>query len=67
MEWGPFNAAMRARGLMIAGGQGKWAGRILRFGHMGEVAPEEIADALAVLGGALAEFGVRTEPVAAAR
>ena len=67
LEWSPFNAAMRARGLVIAGGQGKWAGRILRMGHMGQVAPEEIADALAVLGATLAEFGARTDPVTAGR
>jgi aspartate aminotransferase-like enzyme len=67
LDWSPFNAAMRARGLVIAGGQGKWAGRILRMGHMGQVASEEIADALAVLGATLAEFGVRTDPVTAGR
>ena len=37
LEWGPFNARMRARGLIVAGGQGKMAGRIMRFGHMGMV------------------------------
>jgi aspartate aminotransferase-like enzyme len=67
LDWSPFNAAMRARGLVIAGGQGKWAGRILRMGHMGQVAPQEIADALAVLGESLVELGVRTDPVSAVR
>ena len=67
LDWSPFNAAMRARGLVIAGGQGKWTGRILRMGHMGQVAPQEVEDALAVLGETLVEFGVRTDPVTAGR
>ena len=57
VEWAPFNAAMRERGLVIAGGQGKWTGRILRFGHMGEVGIDEMAEALEIMGGALPAFG----------
>ncbi|MEA2652561.1 MAG: hypothetical protein QOI85_2282 [Chloroflexota bacterium] len=57
VEWGPFNAAMRAKGLVIAGGQGKWAGRILRFGHMGDVGIEEMAEALEIMGSTLPDFG----------
>ena len=34
-----------AAGLVIAGGQGKWVGQILRFGHMGEVGIDEMAEA----------------------
>ncbi len=67
LDWSTFNSSMHARGLVIAGGQGKWAGRILRMGHMGQVASEEIGDALAVLGATLVEFGVRTDPVTAMR
>jgi len=37
------------------------------MGHMGQVAPQEIEDALAVLGETLVEFGVRTDPVTAGR
>ncbi len=57
MEWGPFNAAMRERGLIVAGGQGKWAGRILRFGHMGEVGYDEMADAFQTMGTVLGTDG----------
>jgi aspartate aminotransferase-like enzyme len=57
LEWAPFNAAMRARGLVIAGGQGQWAGRILRFGHMGDIDWPPIAEALGVLAETLGEFG----------
>lgn len=57
LEWAPFNAAMRSRGLVVAGGQGKWSGKILRFGHMGDVAIDEMADALEVMGEVLADHG----------
>ena len=67
LEWAPFNAAMRARGLVVAGGQGKWAGRILRFGHMGDVRIDEMADALETMGGTLAEAGRPADAGAAAR
>jgi len=65
LDWAPFNAALRARGLVIAGGQGKWVGRILRFGHMGDVSPQELTDAIGVLGQTLADFGIRANPDAA--
>ncbi len=67
VEWAPFNAAMRARGLVIAGGQGKWSGRILRFGHMGEVGIDEMAQALEIMGTTLPEFGHRADGAAGAR
>jgi aspartate aminotransferase-like enzyme len=67
IEWAPFNAAMRSRGLVIAGGQGKWAGRILRFGHMGDVGMDEMADALEIMGGTLPEFGHSADAAAATR
>jgi aspartate aminotransferase-like enzyme len=57
IEWAPFNADMRADGLVVAGGQGKWIGRILRFGHMGEVGIDEMAEALELMGGVLPRHG----------
>jgi aspartate aminotransferase-like enzyme len=66
IEWGPFNAAMRAKGLVIAGGQGKWSGRILRFGHMGDVGIDEMAEALEIMGGTLPAFGHDADGAAAA-
>jgi aspartate aminotransferase-like enzyme len=65
VEWSALNAALRARGLAIAGGQGKWAGRILRFGHMGAVALEELTAAIEVMGTTLPDFGVPADPAAA--
>ena len=67
VEWGPFNASMRGRGLVVAGGQGKWSGKILRFGHMGEVGIDEMAAALELMAATLPEFGVEADPAAAAR
>jgi aspartate aminotransferase-like enzyme len=67
IEWAPFNAEMRARGLVIAGGQGAWAGRILRFGHMGDVGIDEMADALEIMAGVLPEHGHPADGAAAAR
>jgi aspartate aminotransferase-like enzyme len=67
LEWGPFNAAMRGKGLIVAGGQGAWAGKIMRFGHMGEVGIGEMADAVRVMGETLTEFGHGTDAVAADR
>ena len=67
IDWAPFNAAMRSRGLVIAGGQGMWAGRILRFGHMGAVGIDEMADALRLMGSTLPDFGHETDGDAAAR
>jgi aspartate aminotransferase-like enzyme len=67
VEWGPFNAAMRGKDLVIAGGQGKWVGKILRFGHMGEVGIDEMAEALEIMGGTLPDFGHPADGAAAAR
>ena len=66
LDWAPFNAAMRARGLVIAGGQGKWTGKILRFGHMGDVGIDEMAEALEIMGRVLPEFGHEADAAAAA-
>jgi aspartate aminotransferase-like enzyme len=65
VDWAPFNAAMRDRGLVIAGGQGKWTGRILRFGHMGEVGMDEMADAIGRMAACLPGFGVPADGEAA--
>jgi aspartate aminotransferase-like enzyme len=67
LEWAPFNAAMRSRGLVIAGGQGKWAGRILRFGHMGDVGIDEMVDALERMGTTLREHRINADIEAGAR
>ena len=65
LEWGPFNADMRSRGLIVAGGQGKWAGRIMRFGHMGMVEIDEMVDAVKVMGETMGDHGFGTDVTAA--
>ena len=65
IEWAPFNADMRSRGLVIAGGQGKWAGRIFRFGHMGEVGIDEMVEAIRILGETLPAHGFEADPAVA--
>ncbi len=57
LDWATFNAAMRQRGLVVAGGQGAWSGKILRFGHMGEVGYDEMADAFGIMGDVLSVDG----------
>lgn len=46
VEWQALNAALLQRGLVIAGGQGKLAGKTLRVGHLGDV---DVTDILAVM------------------
>jgi aspartate aminotransferase-like enzyme len=65
LDWGPFNADMRGRGLVVAGGQGKWAGRIMRFGHMGMVEIMEMVDAVRVMGETLSDHGFQPDVGAA--
>jgi aspartate aminotransferase-like enzyme len=57
VEWNALDAAMLRRGLVVAGGQGKWAGQIIRFGHMGDVSWDEIDAALSVTAEALGDIG----------
>lgn len=57
LDWKPFNAELRRRGLVVAGGQGKLTGKIFRIGHLGSVTVEEIIAAMATLEGALLDAG----------
>jgi aspartate aminotransferase-like enzyme len=62
LDWKPFNADLRRRGLVVAGGQGKLTGKIFRIGHLGSVTVEEIIAAMATLEAALLEAGREVEP-----
>jgi aspartate aminotransferase-like enzyme len=66
LEWSPFNAEMRRRGLVIAGGQGRMVGKILRFGHMGMVGADDLASAVRVMGEVMRDAGREVDPAAAA-
>ena len=62
LDWKPFNADLRKRGLVVAGGQGKLTGKIFRIGHLGSVTVEEIIAAMATLEVALLAAGRDVEP-----
>jgi aspartate aminotransferase-like enzyme len=64
-DWKPFNGALKAHGLVLAGGQGKLAGKIFRVGHLGSVTVEEILGTIAVLETTALEAGRRVTPGAA--
>ena len=49
LDWKAFNGELKRRGLVLAGGQGKLAGRIFRIGHLGSVTVDEILGAIATL------------------
>ncbi|HET9615239.1 MAG TPA: alanine--glyoxylate aminotransferase family protein [Candidatus Limnocylindrales bacterium] len=61
-EWKPFNAAIKAHGVVLAGGQGKLTGKIFRLGHLGSVTVEEILGVMSVLERVSLEQGRRIEP-----
>jgi aspartate aminotransferase-like enzyme len=49
LEWKSFNAEVKRRGVVLAGGQGKLVGKIFRLGHLGSVTLEEILGAISTL------------------
>ncbi len=61
-EWKPFNSAIKAHGVVLAGGQGKLTGKIFRLGHLGSVTIDEILGAIAVLERVSIEQGRGIEP-----
>jgi aspartate aminotransferase-like enzyme len=64
-DWKTFNGGIKAHGVILAGGQGKLAGKIFRLGHLGSVTVEEILGAIAVLESVSLEQGRRVTPGAA--
>jgi aspartate aminotransferase-like enzyme len=67
VEWATLNKAMRARGLVVAGGQDRLAGQILRIGHLGAVVPSHVVEAIEIIGEALRELGQDVDIEAATR
>ncbi len=65
LEWKTLNADLRARGLVIAGGQGALTGKVFRIGHLGAVTVDEIIAGLAILEETLAAEGRPVERGAA--
>ena len=62
LDWKPFNADLLARGLVVAGGQGRLKGRILRIGHLGDVDPGRVLAAIAVLEAVAIRHGLDVRP-----
>lgn len=58
VEWSSLSKALRARDTVLAGGQGRLTGKILRIGHLGAVNVDDIVRALEALESAAAEVGV---------
>jgi aspartate aminotransferase-like enzyme len=61
IEWAALNKAMKARGLVLAGGQDDLAGKIMRIGHLGSVHLDDVVAAIEVIGEAAAELGMATD------
>jgi aspartate aminotransferase-like enzyme len=57
VDWAALNKQMRSRGLVLAGGQDRLAGQILRVGHLGAVVPADVVEAIEVVGQSLRELG----------
>lgn len=49
VDWSAVNRELLARGLVLAGGQGKLKGRIFRVGHLGDVSVGDVVRAIEVL------------------
>jgi aspartate aminotransferase-like enzyme len=62
VDWKAFNGALKARGLVIAGGQGKLKGRIFRVGHLGSVTTDDVLAAIGVMEAVAAEQGMAVQP-----
>jgi aspartate aminotransferase-like enzyme len=70
IEWSALSKALQARGLVLAGGQGKLKGKVFRIGHLGDVGVDDIVSALEVLEEAATAVGMslpRGEAADAAR
>jgi len=57
VEWSALNKQMRTHGLVIAGGQDRLSGQILRIGHLGSVESEDVVEAIQVMGDSMRELG----------
>jgi aspartate aminotransferase-like enzyme len=58
VEWSALNRELRARGLVLAGGQGRLKGKIFRIGHLGDVSVDDIVAAIEVLEDGAAAVGL---------
>ena len=57
LDWKAFNSEITRRGVVLAGGQGKLAGKVFRVGHLGSVIVDEILGAIVTLEAASVALG----------
>ncbi|TMG25052.1 MAG: alanine--glyoxylate aminotransferase family protein [Chloroflexi bacterium] len=62
LDWKSFNGELKARKLVVAGGQGKLTGQVFRVGHLGSVTLDEILAAIGVIEEVLVETGREATP-----
>ena len=65
VDWATLNREMRSRNLIVAGGQGKLTGKILRLGHLGDVSVADVVTAVGIVEQAAAAVGMSVEAGAA--
>lgn len=61
VDWSALNRAMLSRGLVLAGGQDRLAGKIMRIGHLGRVSVDEVVAAIEVVAEAADEVGMSVD------
>ena len=57
IDWKTFNGEVKRRGVVLAGGQGKLAGRVFRLGHLGSVTLSDVLGAIAAVESASLALG----------
>jgi aspartate aminotransferase-like enzyme len=62
LDWKAFNGEVKARQVILAGGQGKLKGKIFRVGHLGAVNLDDILGAIGVMEEVALAFGRPVEP-----
>jgi aspartate aminotransferase-like enzyme len=62
IDWKTFNGGLKRQGLVLAGGQGKLAGRVFRLGHLGSVTIQEILGAIATIESVSLALGRDVQP-----
>jgi aspartate aminotransferase-like enzyme len=65
LDWKAFNAEIKRRDLVLAGGQGKLTGKVFRVGHLGCVTLGEIVEAIETIEAVSLQWGREIEAGAA--
>ena len=66
VDWPTFNRQLLADGLVIAGGQDRLAGKIMRIGHLGRVDVDDVVAAITIIGRASHSLGLPVDAEAGA-